>query len=188
MNSQPMFTLDRLKERLSKTQIQSIARELQHDEYGITQLCEIIQKADASKRTATNAAWLLIHLPTESKQIYLYPRYNELVDLAVSAHLPIRRGLLLAILLDMPTPEEIRTDLFDFCLTHLTDKNEADSTRVYMIKLLVRISIPYPELQSELILHLETLPCLSPSITSARRQALRQIRKRQFFLLNPTIK
>lgn len=168
--------VERLDERWSKAQIQATARELNHDELGISQVYGILLQPDATQRAKSNAAWLLAHLSAESKQIYLSPKYDGLAGLAITPQLTIRRGLILAILLDLTTPDELPSGLFDFCLQHIADKAENDSTRAYMIHLLVELGEPYPELLEELALHLEILPCsLSASIVSAKRQALKRI-------------
>ena len=105
--------------RLSKAQVMAMAGNLHHDECGIEAMFTAMKQAD-NPRVAYNAAWVLSHLSKEDKRIYLLPHYGELVDMTTSAELCIRRGLMLAILADMPM-DEPNGKLLDFCLTHLTD-------------------------------------------------------------------
>ena len=109
--------------------------------------------------------------------IYLFPHYGELVDMATSAELCFRRGLILAILADFPM-DEPNGKLLDFCLTHMNDTKESDGSRSVMIKLAARMCKPYPELCRELALCLDVMPQDSPpSIAAAKRNALKLIQK-----------
>ena len=129
--------------RLSKAQVMAIAGNLHHDECGIEAMFTAMKQAD-NPRVAYNAAWVLSHLSKEDKRIYLLPHYEELVDMATSAELCFRRGLILTILTDMPM-DEPDGKLLDFCLTHLADPKESDGSRSVMIKLAARMCKPYPE-------------------------------------------
>lgn len=168
----------RLIGRLSKAQVVALAQDLHHDEHGISEVYGMMLQSDDA-RLATNAAWVLAHLSAADRTLYLFPYYDELVDLAISPSLIIRRGLVFAILLALPDKEELRADLLDFCLNRMADGKLEDSTRSYMIKLAARLCRPYPELIDELALCLQVLPLegLSPSIACARRKALVSIGK-----------
>ena len=162
--------------RLSKAQVMAIAGNLHHDECGIEAMFTAMKQAN-NPRVAYNVAWVLSHLSKEEKKIYLLPHYEELVNMATSAELCFRRGLILAILADLPTNEP-NGKLLDFCLTHLTDPKESDGSRSAMIKLAARMCKPYPELCKELMLCLDMMPQdSSPSIAAAKRNALKLIRK-----------
>ena len=162
--------------RLSKAQVMAIADHLHHDEGGIEAMLIQMKQTD-HPRVAYNAAWVLSHLPKEDKRIYLLPHYGELVALATSTTLCFRRGLLLAVLADFPT-DEVNGKLLDFCLTHLTDPKENDSSRSVMIKLAARMCKSHPELCKEMMLCLEMMPQdSSPSIATAKRNALKLIQK-----------
>ena len=164
-----MFMKPSLAFRLSKAQVMAIANNLHHDECGIEAMFTAMKQAD-NPRVAYNAAWVLSHLSKEDKRIYLLP-------LATSAELCFRRGLILAILADLPTNEP-NGKLLDFCLMHLTDPKESDGSRSVMIKLAARMCEPYPELCKELALCLDVMPQdSSPSIAAAKRNALKMIRK-----------
>ena len=154
----------------------AIANNLHHDECGIEAMFTSMKQA-GNPRVAYNAAWVLSHLSKVDKRIYLLPHYGKLVDMATSAELCFRRGLMLAILADLPT-DEPNGKLLDFCLTHLTAPKESDSSRAAMIKIAARMCKPYPELCEELALCLDMMPQdSSPSIAAAKRNALKLIQK-----------
>ena len=162
--------------RLSKTQVMAIAHNLHHDECGIEAMFTAMKQAE-NPRVAYNAAWVLSRLSKEDKRIYLLPHCGELVEVAISAELCFRRGLILAILADLPMNEP-NGKLLDFCLTHLTDAKESDGSRSAMIKLAARMCRPYPELCKELALCLDMMPQdSSPSVAAAKRNALKMIQK-----------
>ncbi|MDE6150639.1 MAG: hypothetical protein K2G12_01410, partial [Prevotella sp.] len=101
---------------------------------------------------------------------YLAPYMDALADLAITA-LPFRRQMVLALLLDFPVEKSPRIDLLDYCLEHLHDENEGDSSRAFMIYLAEKMCRPYPELYAELMHTLDMLPpVLPPSIACARRK------------------
>ena len=163
-----------LDSRLSKSQVMALAGNLRHDECGIEAMFTQMKQA-ANPQVANNAAWVLSHLSKEDKGIYLLPHYGELVDMATSTKLYIRRGLVLSILSDLPI-NGLNGKLLDYCLMHLADHKESNSSRSMMIKLAARMCKPYPELCQELMLCLDMIPQdISPSITAAKRNALKMI-------------
>ena len=160
--------------RLSKAQVMAIVGNLHHDECGIEAMFTTMKRAD-NPRVAYNAAWVLSHLSKEDKRIYLLPRYGELVDIATSVELCFRRGLVLAILADLPV-DEPNGKLLDFCLMRMNDAKESDGSRSAMIKLAARMCRPYLELRKELTLCLDMMPQdSSPSVAAAKRNALKMI-------------
>ena len=166
-----------MESRLSLGQVQAIARDLHHDECGIAEMFACMKQTDDA-RVAYNAAWVLSHLSKEDKLLYLAPRYGELVRLATSEMLCFRRALVLSILADLPTGDEPNVELLDYCLAHMTDMKESDSSRSAMIKLAARMCKPYPELCRELRESLEMMPAGMPqSIVAAKRKALKWILK-----------
>lgn len=162
--------------RFSKAQVMAMAGNLRHDECGIEAMFAQMKQAD-TPRVAYHAAWVLSHLSKEDKRMYLLPRYEELVDMAISATLGFRRGLVLSILTDLPVNEPSGR-LLDYCLVHLADSEESNSARAAMIKLAAKMCKPYPELCKELLLCLDMMPHdSSPSVAAAKRNALKLIRK-----------
>lgn len=162
--------------RLSRAQIMAMADNLHHDECGIEAMFTAMRQTE-NPRVAYNAAWVLSHLSKKDKRIYLLPHYGELVGMATSAELCFRRGLMLAILADLPMKEP-NSKLLDFCLMHIADSKESYSSRAAMVNLAARMCKPYPELCQELTLCLDMMPQdSSPSIAAAKRNALKIIKK-----------
>lgn len=166
---------DAINKRLSLSEIKVIVNRLHGDKQAIHQI--YIMMNDENMRISYNAAWIMTHLCKEDKAMYLSRYKDELINLAIGK-LRIRRGLLLAILLDLPIEKEPRTDLIIFCMSHIADKSEHDSSRSSMIKLTFRLCRPYPELLHGLQEILELLPPdLPPCIRNARTKVLKQIYK-----------
>lgn len=167
---------EQLDDRYGGARIKELARRLHHDGEGINALCNIMLHC-GKMVAARNAAWVLANLPQDDKLIYLQSRYDEIAVFAMSPDCPFRRGMVLSLLIDLQTADNFRGDLFDFCLQHLGDKRESGSTRAYMIHLAAKMCRLYPELSIELISSLDCLALdTTPSIASARRNALRRIR------------
>lgn len=168
----------KLEQRMLKLQIMDLAMTLHHDECGISDVCRVMLYS-GQVRSAYNAAWILHHLAVEDKAIYLRPFYDRIVDMAVVPELSIRRGLVLSILAEMSTDEPVRMDLFDFCMLHMTDMKESDSSRSMMIGLAAKMCKSWPELSNELRACLDLLQYESkPSLLAARRKALKSLKGR----------
>ncbi len=168
-----------LERRMSKAEVLVWVQNLHHDEAGISELCDLLLRADHA-RVCTNVAWIFSHLSQEDKMLYLSSRYEELVRLALSPEVPVRLGLLFSLLLDLSIKENFRSDLLDFCLCHLSDQKYTAGDRSYMIHLAARLCGFYPELKQELELSLEFLAeNPAPSIVAARQHALRKLRAPQ---------
>lgn len=167
--------MEKLQDKLSKWQVMALSRELHQDEEGIRKVCHLMLYAEEA-RLASNAAWVLYYLTAEDKRLYLSSFYDEMADRAMASNLKIRRGLVLSLLLDLVTDRNFRTGLFDFCLAHIADKREADSSRSMMINLAARMCRWVPELAHELKVCLDMLEYeMTPSIAAARRNALKVV-------------
>lgn len=164
-----------LTDRLSCKDVKALAAGMRGNGRDMERFFRLMQ--DADNRVAYNAAWIMTHLSQEDKEVFL-PKYrDELTDYAIGKTI-IRRGLVLSLLLDIPVPEEPRTDLIIFCMDHIADETEHDSSRSLMIKLAFKMCRPFPELLHGLREILELLPPdLPPSIKNARGKALKMIYK-----------
>lgn len=104
---------------------------------------------------------------------------REWTDWAMRPDLPVRRALVLALLVDLHEPGQWRPDLLDYAMLHVTDAAVDYSTRAYLIKLMAVMCRPYPDLTREVETFLDVLPPdAPPSLRAARRQALRLLRQR----------
>lgn len=143
---------------------------LAHDDHSVMDLLFDAMQG-TSKRAADNAAWALTHLPSSDVQ-HIAPRRAMLVELAIHTPDTALRRLTLNLLEKLDWPEEeIRTDLLDFCLAHLTMPSEAAGVRALCAKLAWYQCRHYPELTDEFR---RTLLFLEPENLSA---GLRHCRK-----------
>lgn len=156
-------------ERLSLNDVKALARDLHGNPERIALWVEEMTACD-DRRAMMNMAWVLTHLDKEDKLDSLVPLCDKLIDFAMG-NLPVRRGIILSLLLDLPAGSDLRVDFLNYCLEHIGDVTEHDSTRASMIHLSARMCRPYPELMGELNRILELLPPgLPPSIACAKRK------------------
>ena len=101
-------------------------------------------------KEASNAAWALTHLPPSDNK-YIDERREDLVRLALTtAEVPLRR-LALALLARLEWGrDDIRTDLLDFCLTHMALREEPYGVQALCMKLAYSQCRHYPELKAEM--------------------------------------
>lgn len=166
-------------DRLSGARVAGLAAGLHHDGQGIAEICALML-GNGNARASYNAAWILTHLSREDKDLYLFPMIDRLIDFALSPERHAHRGLFFSILSDFTRLPENRTDLLDFCMSHLADTDMSHSSRSYMIKIAARLCSPYPELVNELLLCLELLPPgQPPSITCVKRRVMKELTKTQ---------
>lgn len=156
--------------RLSLNDVKALARDLHCHPERIALWVEEMTVCD-DRRTMMNMAWVLTHLDKDDKLASLAPLRDRLIDFAMG-NLTVRRGIILSLLLDLPAGDDLRVDFLNYCLEHIGDAREHDSSRAAMIYLAARMCRPYPELTGELNRILELLPPgLPPSIACARRKA-----------------
>lgn len=153
--------------RLSLDAVKALARNLHGCPERIVIWAEMMMACD-DRRTMMNMAWVLTHLDKADKLMSLAPLRDKLIDFSMGG-LPIRRGIVLSLLLALPD-DDLRVDFLNYCMEHIPDATEHDSSRAAMIHLAARMCRPYPELNGELCRVLELLPPgLPPSIDCAKR-------------------
>lgn len=168
-----------LGRRMSMATVREVVDRVSGDGTAIAQLCRMAMDG-AGQRGAMYAAWVLTHLSGQDKQAYVAPFRDELTDALVAGRLAFRPGLLLALLYDLPEPDEPRTDLLDYCMEGLADPRYRDGCRSAMIRLAARMCRAYPELVAELHLRLQNLPPgQPPSICTARKNAMKPERRKR---------
>lgn len=166
------FWTERLSGRISKYEAIKYAQMLHNDEDSIDHLCKLVC-GNKSERVSMNGAWVLSHIGRQDAETYM-PKYRDMfIDFVMSSDIKIRRGLILAILLNMPDQEEPRTDFLDYCMNEFLNSGQSDSSRSSMIKVAARICNTYPELTSELHERLSILPTgVSPCIANVKQKVL----------------
>ena len=164
--------------RMSKFRVQEAAQALRADAGAVREWAAVARHT-ADGRVATNILRVLSYLPVAVKRSVLGTTYDEWADWAMRPNLPVRRALVLALLVDLHEPGRWRPDLLNYAMLHATDAAVDCSTRAYLIKLMAVMCRSYPDLAREVETFLDVLPPdAPPSLRAARRQALRLLRPR----------
>ena len=129
---------------------------------------------DTDYRVARNALWSLTKA-TDKEIAQLQPMMDELIDLALKTESSSVRRLSLNVvdMLEMKE-EDLRSDLYDFCLEHAVDVEELPGIQAICMKIAFRISTFYPELMAELkrILEGMEIEYYKPAVKSIRSRIL----------------
>ena len=129
---------------------------------------------DTDYRVARNALWVLTKA-SDKEIAQLQPMLDELIDQALRTDSPSVRRLSLNVIdmLEMKE-EDLRSDLYDFCLEHAVDVEELPGIQSICMKIAYRISTFYPELMAELkrILEGMEIEYYKPAVKSIRNRIL----------------
>ena len=123
---------------------------------------------------ARNALWTLTKA-TDKEIAQLQPMLDELIDQALKTDSSSVRRLSLNIIDRLEMKEEdLRSDLYDFCLEHAVDVEELPGIQSICMKIAYRISSFYPELMAELkrILEGMEIEYYKPAVKSIRTRIL----------------
>ena len=134
------------------------------------------------RRVSSNALWVMTHLP-ECDREWLTSLQNELIDMLLSEQDTSKKRMVLQLLKEQDfNPDEMRTDLLDFCFSKINSECEPYAIRCFSIYVAFRMCRHFPELVSELEQHLDmmTYQTLSPGLKSALRQIRTKISKLKF--------
>ena len=129
---------------------------------------------DADHRVSRNALWTLTKA-TDNEIAQLQPMMDELIDQALKTESSSVRRLSLNIIDRLEMKEEdLRSDLYDFCLDHAVDVEELPGIQAICMKIAYRISTFYPELMAELkrILEGMEIEYYKPAVKSIRSRIL----------------
>lgn len=124
------------------------------------------------RRVSVNALWVMTHFP-DSEKHWLQSHQNDFADMLIAESDPSKRRLLLQLLkLQDFNPDDLRTDLLDFCLSRINSECDPYAVRCFSLYVAFRMCCHYPELILELEQHLDLLTTqqLSPGLRSGLRQ------------------
>ncbi len=108
-------------------------------------------------KVARHALWVLTQA-SDKELSSLQTMLHELIDLAMQTPSSAVRRMTLNIVSRLQMEEDdLRTDFFDFCLTHISDVEEFPGVQTLCIKLAFRMGSFYPELMNEVRCTLETM-------------------------------
>ncbi len=125
---------------------------------------------DKDDRVSYNALWVFTHFSKEDRE-WLYDKRNELIDILLRTNHIGKKRLILTILEHQPvTPDDIRTDYLDYCLSKI-NSTEPYAIRAFCLKQAFAQCCFYPELMNELKAEMEIMEYNNPSpgLRSAKR-------------------
>lgn len=131
------------------------------------------------RRVSANALWVMTHLPYSDKE-WLISLQDEMINMLLAEKDTSKKRMLLQLLREQDfNPDEIRTDLLDFCFSKINSECEPYAVRAFSIYVAFGMCRHYAELISELELHLDIMSKqpLSPGLRCALRQTRTKISK-----------
>ena len=167
-----VLTSEIIRSVLGEADAQAVYREVRNsgDFMGFTRQFAF----DPDYRVARNALWSLTKA-TDKEIAQLQPMLDELIDLALKTDSSSVRRLSLNVVERLEMKEEdLRSDLYDFCLEHAVDVEELPAIQAICMKIAFRISTFYPELMAELkrILEGMEIEYYKPAVKSIRSRIL----------------
>lgn len=126
------------------------------------------------RKVSVNALWVMTHM-VRSESAWIASFQDELTDMLLCETDTARKRMLLQLLREQEyTPDNIRTDLLDYCLSKINSECEPYAIRAFSIYLSFKMCRHYPELLAELQHHLYMLTqhTLSPGLMTARCKTL----------------
>lgn len=166
--------IDILGEQIGLRDIKALCRVYSCDDRLKEELFPLI--FDPDERVGYNALWVLTHLPANERKFLISER-DRLIDLLLAESHIGKKRLILTLLEMMPTtPEDFRTDYFDFCLSKINSA-EPYAIRALCMKQAFAQCQLYPDLLREFENELELLEYgpLSPGLKSAKKNILKKI-------------
>lgn len=129
------------------------------------------------RRRSVNALWAMTHLPNGESE-WLGSLRDEMIDLLLAETDTAKKRMLLQLLRNQEySPESLRTDFLDYCMSKINSECEPYAVRCFSIYSAFKMCRHYPELLAELDAHLEMMrfQTLSPGLKSALRQTKARI-------------
>lgn len=166
-----------LKNRLNKPDIDYIVTWIKLDDTNRESIFNLALGGEG--RMNANALWCLTHLSRSDKS-WLQSRQDRFIDRLLTARRLSVRRMLLQILREQDyTPDTIRTDFLDFCLSRINSEAETYAIRCFSLYTAYKMCRCYPELIAELEEHLTMLgsQTLSPGMKCALRKVSTDIRR-----------
>lgn len=167
----------RLAQSHGAAEIEALCAECAGNEGLMNMVYQLMDSADS--RTATNALWLLNHLP-KSEDAWLETHRADLIARTVAEEVGGRRRMLLCLVSRLPFGvDDVRIDLLNFCFDHALQPRETAACRALCVKLAYELCRHYPELLRELHITLREmmLDPLPPSVASAVMSVKRHLPK-----------
>lgn len=165
-----------LNGRLGKRDLQEVA-EWASKSYANREKLFTIAFLDDGK-ISSNAIWCLTHL-RKSDAEWLQYKQDYLIDALLSEKDTAKKRMLLQLLREQKyTPDNIRVDFLDFCLTKINSECEPYAIRCFSLYISIKMCRYFPELISELeeCINMLSREPLSPGMKCAVRKVSAEIR------------
>lgn len=164
-----------LSQKLNMTKVQAAVAWTQKCPCNREELWRLTYSED--RRVSVNALWVMTHL-SDTEKDWLQSHQNDFADMLIVETDTSKRRLLLQILKAQEyDPENLRSDLLDFCLSKINAECEPYAVRCFSLYVAFHICRHYSELITELEQYLDLLSIqqLSPGLRSALRQTRTKI-------------
>lgn len=148
---------------------------------GRPERCDLLWSliCSADRTVSVNALWVLTHFDA-TERWWISARRDELADMLLAETDVSKKRMLLQLLRDMDyEPDDIRTDLLDFCLSKINAECEPYAVRAFSIYLAFKQCRHFPELVAELEEHMSMLALqpMSAGLVSARNTTVKRINR-----------
>lgn len=122
-----------------------------------------------------NALWCITHMKDTDRD-WLQSLQDELIDMLLTERNTAKKRMVLQLLREQTySPDTIRTDFLDYCLSKINSECEPYAIRCFSIYCAYKMCRFFPELMDELNEHLDMLA--TQSLSTGLASALRITRK-----------
>lgn len=166
-----------LSQRINMPQIRSVVSWVSGSQRNLSQLWRLAGSDD--RLTSVNALWVMTHLPAADSE-WLQSLRDSLTDMLLGESDTSKKRMLLQLLKHRKyEPEDVRTDLLDYCMSKINSECEPYAIKAFCIYTAYKLCRHYPELMAELEQHLDMMQyqTLSPGLKSAFRKTKSDIAK-----------
>lgn len=166
-----------LSGRIGMPDIKAMAALALQDAGNRDMLWRLVRSDD--RRTSVNALWIISHLKTKESE-WLQSLQNDIVDMLLVESDTSKKRIMLQLLREQDfEPDDVRTDLIDFCFSKINSECEPYAVRAFCIYVAFKLCRNYPELLNELKEYLSMMSArqLPPGLRCASRKTLAAVQE-----------
>lgn len=166
-----------LSQRMGMPDIKAMAAWALQDAGNRDMLWRLVRSDD--RRTSVNALWIISHLKTKESE-WLQSLQNDIVDMLLVESDTSKKRIMLQLLREQDfEPDDVRTDLIDFCFSKINSECEPYAVRAFCIYVAFKLCRNYPELLNELkeYLLMMSVRQLPPGLRCASRKTLAAVQE-----------
>lgn len=168
-----------LKNNLSRNLIDNIALTIYDDVANFQSVFDLI--FDEDEKVAWRAAWACEKIIQKFPEFVDHTKKLQIIELALTTSHEGLRRISLSILLSLPFTNPINVELLNSCFEWMISDKQPIAVQALSLKLLVRFCKTEPDLKPELLAYLTNFDSdiLAPGMISCRRNALKELNKKQ---------